>query len=210
MHIFKTSAERIKFARNMLSLSRKEMCDKFDISVNTMQSWEIGRNQLTKKGAKKLSQIFILEGLYCSDEWLLKGEGQFPALLEKAEPISGALTEGMKILREAEAFKAINANPVVVIIRDSGMQPIYNIGDYVAGNKRTDLEIPHIIGTNCIVETAQGDMLVRRLLKSSKKSHFDLSCINNYSLEQPIIHSVKLNYAAQIVWHRTREILMQE
>lgn len=210
MSIPQSSAERIKLARNMLGLSRKEIEERFHISANTLQSWELGRNILTTKGAKRLSTFFVRQGLLCSDSWLLTGEGQLPKLLEGSESLPQTLTEDLVILSEIEAFKAINSDPVIIIIRDDSMEPVYNFGDYVAGNKRVGNDIARLVGTHCIVETGQGDTFVRKVLLGSKRSLFSLACINNYSQTQPIIPDVKLRYAAQIIWHRTKEVLLEE
>ncbi|MGB6976007.1 MAG: hypothetical protein WBE18_00905 [Gammaproteobacteria bacterium] len=198
---------RIKLARNMLGLSRKGFEDKFHISSHTLQAWEIDKNPLTPKGAKKLAIAFTQTGLFCSDKWLLTGAGNFPILIPNGSEKPKAFTEELRILHEIEAFETINPSPAVIAITDDGMEPIYNLGDYVAGNKKYEDEISCIVGEPCIVETVQGETLVRKLLFGKKMSFYNLACINNYSRQQPLIINVKLFYAAQIVWHRTREIL---
>jgi transcriptional regulator with XRE-family HTH domain len=200
---------RIKLARNMLGLSRKGFEEKFHISSHTLQAWEIDKNPLTLKGAKKLANVFTQMGLFCTDKWLLTGEGNFPILEPKQNEEPQKLTEELRILHEIDSFETINPNPVVIAITDDGMEPLYKLGDYVAGNKKYEDEISCIIGTPCIVETAQGETFVRKLLYGKKAAVYNLACINNYSQQQPLITNVKLFYAAQIVWHRTREILTQ-
>jgi transcriptional regulator with XRE-family HTH domain len=197
---------RVKLARNMLGLSRRDLEEKFHISSHTLQSWENGRNPLTLKGAKKLSNAFAKLGLLCSDKWLLTGQGNFPVLVMNGDKTLKELTEDLRILREVESFEAINPSPIVVAIADDGMTPVYNLADYVGGNKRYGDEISCIVGTYCIVETIEGDTFVRKLLHGKKESIYNLACINNYSQQQPLIVNVKLLYAAQVVWHRAREI----
>jgi len=205
MLIPKNSGGRIRLARNMLGFTRKKFEDVFKISVNTLQSWENGKNPLTQKGAKKLNQAFIQKGLLCSEEWLLDGEGVAPMLMNEAIEFPSEILEDICILREIETFKAVNPDPIVIIISDNGMEPIYKIGDYVAGNKKINEEILSIIGENCIVETLQGDTFVRKILPGSKESIYNLVCLNIYTNLPPIIPDIKIRYAAKIVFHRKKE-----
>ncbi|RDI41111.1 helix-turn-helix domain-containing protein [Aquicella lusitana] len=205
MSLTQTSGARIKLARNMLGLSRKELEERFHISVNTLQAWESDKNTLTDKGARKLNSVFIKLGLLCTEDWLLTGKGQTPILLQDISTLPNEMNEDICILREIEAFKAINPNPVVVIINDDGMEPIYSIGDFVGGNKKADLHIESLIGENCIIETFQGDTLVRKLLKGTKEQLYNLVCINIATQLQPIIPDVKIRSAARIVLHRKKE-----
>jgi hypothetical protein len=201
-----SSGKRVRLARNILGLSRKDVDDKFHISIHTLQSWEVDRTPLTPKGAKKLEKLFAQVGLFCTEKWLLTGEGHFPTLITNKDTSAG-LTEELRILREIEAFEVTNPAPIVVVVADDGTEPLYNLGDYVAGNKRYEDGISCIAGTACIVETVQGETLVRKLLPGKKSAFYNLACINNYSRQQPLIINVKLLYAAQIVWHRKREII---
>lgn len=160
---------------------------------------------MTDKGAKKLNGVFIRLGLLCTEDWLLTGKGQTPILLQDISALPNEMNEDICILREIEAFKAINPSPVVVIISDSGMEPLYSIGDFVGGNKKTDLQIESLIGENCIIETFQGDTLVRKLLRGSKGQLYNLVCINIATDLQPIIPDMKIRFAARIVLHRKKE-----
>jgi transcriptional regulator with XRE-family HTH domain len=205
MSFNQTSGGRIKLARNMLGLTRKDLQERFDISVNTLQSWESDKNILTDKGARKLNETFIRLGLLCSEDWLLTGRGTVPILLQGSSILPNEMNEDICILREIEAFKAINPNPVVVIIDDNGMGPIYSIGEFVGGNKKTNLQIEELIGENCIIETMQGDTLVRKLLRSSKAQLYNLVCVNIATDQQPIIPDIKIRSAAKIVLHRKKE-----
>ena len=200
-----TSGGRIKLARNMLGLTRKLLEDRHDISVNTLQSWESDKNSLTEKGAKKLSEVFVRLGLLCTEDWLLTGKGQIPILLQDISALPNEMNEDLCILREIEAFKALNPDPIVVIINDDGMEPIYSIGDFVGGNKKTNQQIEDLIGNNCIIETFQGDTMVRKLLKGSKEQSYNLACINITTNQQPVIPDIKIRFAARIVLHRKKE-----
>ena len=203
--LLQTSGGRVKLARNMLGLSRKELEERFHISVNTLQAWESDKNILTDKGAKKLNEAFIKLGLLCSEDWLLTGGGITPILLQNISELPNEMNEDICILREIEAFKAINPDPIVVIINDDGMEPIYSIGDFVGGNKKNNLQLESLVGENCIIVTFQGDTLVRKILKGSKEQYYNLACINIITNQQPIIPDIKIRFAARIVLHRKKE-----
>ena len=76
------AGRRVKMTRTLAGLSRKDLEDKYGISMHTLQSWELGRNPLTDKAASKLVEIFHSTGVSCSMQWLLEGAGKSPALLE--------------------------------------------------------------------------------------------------------------------------------
>lgn len=205
MGLTHSSGHRIKQARNMLGLSRKDLEDQFQLSVNTLQAWESNKYTLTDKGAKKLNEIFIKLGLLCTEEWLLTGYGHSPTLLEGVSELPSELNEDICILREVETFKAINPNPIVVIISDDGMEPLYCPGDFVGGNVKSNEYIDRLIGENCIIETMQGDVIARKLLKGSKNKLYNLACINITTQQQPLIPDIKIKSAARIVFHRKKE-----
>ncbi|MFZ2314902.1 MAG: helix-turn-helix transcriptional regulator [Gammaproteobacteria bacterium] len=199
--------KRIKFARNMLGLTRRGLEEKFLINVNTLQAWENGKVALTSKGAKKLLAAFAKLGLICSEDWLRTGAGSNPIFIEDINILPNEMNEDLCILREIEAFKAINPNPIVIVISDNGMEPIYSLGDFVAGNKKIDSEINSLIGANCIIGTYQGDTLIRKLLKSSNDNAYTLACINASTDQQPIIPDIRIKFAAKVVFHRQKENL---
>ena len=205
MSLIQTSGGRIKLARNMLGLSRKGLEEGFHISANTLQAWESDKNILTDKGAKKLNKAFIKLGLLCTENWLLTGTGEVPILLQNTSNLPNEMNEDICILREIEAFKAINPNPIVVIVNDNSMEPIYTVGDFVGGNKKTDFQIESLIGENCIIETYHEHTLVRKLLKGSQKQLYSLVCINIATNQQPIIPDVKIRFAARIILHRKKD-----
>src|SRR5687767_7627226 len=100
----KTSPEargrRLKSLRKMADLSRKAMTLKYQISASTVQAWEEGKSEgLTVKGAQRIIAALKEEGVFCTLEWLLKGEGQSPYLAERIylgvkEPASEFLNIG--------------------------------------------------------------------------------------------------------------------
>jgi DNA-binding transcriptional regulator YiaG len=208
------AGNRLSMARNMLGLSRRAFREKFDISVNTLQAWESGKNPLSSKNAKKISENFLKHGLFCSHDWLLEGNGSFPYFINseilRKLPHEN-INQDKEIFLEIETFKNVNTDPVILTISDESMYPFYNIGDYVGGNKKLKEDISQLIGCNCIIETAEGYTLCRKLLKSESKNTYILLATNMELKESPIvITNVNINYAAEIIWHRKRGRLQRE
>jgi transcriptional regulator with XRE-family HTH domain len=195
------SAERIKLMRVSCNLTRRQFAAISDISAYTLRAWEEGINRLTIKGAEKLETAFRKINKFCSKEWLLNGSGPVPSFggLNKVSDISGTDV----ISREMEFFATINPNPFVYKMSDDGMQPNYNPGDFVAGNKVFGDDIKKLDGCECIVMTAENQILCRRLYKNLPNNNYNLACINpRTTVSEPTKFNVELKFAARIVLHR--------
>ena len=70
-------SKRLMCMRGMIGLSRREFCEKYDLSPGTLQNWEKARfGGLTEKGARRMIAHFKEEGVYSSFKWLMYGEGE--------------------------------------------------------------------------------------------------------------------------------------
>lgn len=199
---------RIKMARNLACISRKDF-DELGISMHTIQSWELGRNQLTEKAATKLVEIFHNAGVICSTQWLLYGKGKSPSLISTDfvpypimdNKVASLFMEESTIQKEIEFFKANNPNAIVIMVSNDTMNPRYVQGDFVGGTQYIlSQQINECIGHDCIVETSEGTFF-RRLLQ--RKNGYALSCLNpQTSLEEPVIFTKHILAATPITWHR--------
>lgn len=204
--------KRIKTARLLAGLSRKEMEDKFFISASTLQSWEIGRNSLNEKGAKRLVDAFSSMNLICSAAWLMHGIGSPPKLSSELQLYKNDIQKTNDLIdwddelstqKEIDTFYKVNNNAIILLIHDDGMSPLYSLGDYVGGKKRYKDQISMAIGKHCIVQLHDQSTLVRHLKNSTKEGLFNLFCINsNTTVQEPVICDVSLVFAAPIIWHR--------
>ena len=71
-----SSGERLRRARILAGIStRREFEEKHQISANTLQGWEQGKNPLSQKGARRVINALKEEGLICTVEWLINGTG---------------------------------------------------------------------------------------------------------------------------------------
>ena len=55
--------KRIKLARHLANLTRKDMLELYGINPNTLNAWEKGTNCLTEESAQKLFEAFQAKGL---------------------------------------------------------------------------------------------------------------------------------------------------
>ena len=204
-----SAGRRIKMARTLAGISRKDLDDKYGISIHTLQSWELGRNPLTEKTASKLVEIFHNGGVSCSIQWLLEGLGKSPSLLDSEfapyptinKDIAPLFAQENTIQKEIDFFKANNPNAVVIMVSDDAMEPVYSTGDFVGGIQYRDpLKINECIGHDCIIEIGDGTFF-RRLMQ--RKNGYSLVCVNAQTeIDEPVIFAKNILAATPIIWHR--------
>lgn len=212
--INKDPRDRLKVARNLLGLTRKEFGEHSGISVNTLRAWETGTNPISHRAAKKISEGFEKCGLQCPSEWILAGSGLAPREFNSLSKHNNSLTievpahswdEELAIFKEIQFFESLNPNAIVIAVSEDSMQPFYSIGEYVGGIRTHNEELALLLGENCIITTLEGHVFVRKLQKGSKNDHFTCYALNpNSTTEEPILYNIKLSYAAKIIWHRKR------
>ncbi|WP_133139687.1 helix-turn-helix domain-containing protein [Legionella genomosp. 1] len=207
------AGRRIKTARSLAGISRKDLEQKFGISMHTLQSWELGRNPLNEKTASKLVEILHSAGVSCSMQWLLNGSGKSPSLVNSDfvpfpvldKDIAPLLSQESSIQREIEFFKSNNPNAIAMMVSDDTMEPSYSKGDFVGGIKYLNaVDIEKCLGHDCIIEINEGTYF-RRLVK--RNSGFALVCLNAQTeVEEPVIFTKRILAVTPIIWHRWRII----
>jgi transcriptional regulator with XRE-family HTH domain len=213
------SGERLRRARILAGIStRREFEKKYQVSANTLQGWEQGKNPLSKKGAKRIIEALKLEGLLCSMEWLMDGKGMPPRPFEMlnsdasaARDIESAITsvnlnEETAIYQELQVFKSHNPNPIIITVSDDSMNPYYHTGDYIGGTRLTNAEdIAPYLGRACIVELSDHTIVPRYLHEGSEEGTYTLSCTNHQSRNSPLtVFNTTILSAAPILWHRRK------
>ena len=196
--------KRLKRIRNMANLSREELCDMEGLNATTYKGWEIGRfSGLSKIGAANAIKRVSKEGVICSLDWLLCGQGQSPSAVPvEHEQYTKKQNKSSLVLREIIVFQNNFDNVTYTEIVDDGSFPRYNIGDQVAGIKKYGDEIASILGEICIVHTINNKILVRRILQGSGKKTYVLLCTNPKTIvEKPVICNMKIRSAAPIMRH---------
>lgn len=195
-------AARLKKLRNMANLSRKQICDKYDLNVSTYKGWEIARfGGLPLDGARKVINRVAEEGVVCSLDWLLHGEGIGPTISVVSEGITTDETTP-SVLQEVLLYKSLSGNVIFTEIMDDGMMPPYSKGDYVAGEKKYSSDIDKLLNKDCIIQLDSGEIVVRKLKKGTEKNKYTLVCTNiDTAVKQSTQYDVRLKCAAQIVRH---------
>lgn len=210
---------RLKKLRNFANLSRKDMCASEDLNINTYKGWEIARyGGLPRAGAFKVVQRVAKEGVTCTVEWLLYGNGPGPQLQigfassinDAPEEVHEHLTEYQAIQNEILFFSRQFKNSISLKVNDDGMSPFYKKGEYVIGIKIEEEVVPGVIGENCIVGLTSGEILCRNLRKYSSGA-YQLACLNfDAEIEKLILYEVELVFIAPILWHRKPQFLKSE
>jgi transcriptional regulator with XRE-family HTH domain len=207
----KEVAERLKVARSLAGYgNRKNFCAQFDISYDTLDAWERGKNPLTSKGAKRIVEILKSAEIYCSEDWLMTGEGLSPRPLKEIIPeglkgSSASLTlfeKNLTLVMEISTFTTLNKDSIITLIKDDTMLPFYEKGDHVGGTRIRGDDFKKAILRRCIVEFVGGEIAVGQLKKTS--SSYEVYPVNKEASATPLVESsIKISSVAPIVWHRT-------
>jgi hypothetical protein len=165
-------ASRIREVRRMLGMTRKELVD-LGLALGSVQNWEDGRqNGLTQKGAGRLVEAFRLSGAIVTEQWLMEGEEPGPVLAPKTIKdleVRPAICSGDidKLVRDILHLLYANVGPIAdTIISSDVLAPMFFTGDCVAGIRYTKDEADKALEQFCIVQTADGKLLVGYLSKT--------------------------------------------
>ncbi len=218
-----TSGERLRRARVLAGLTtRREFEKKYNISANTLQGWEQGKNPLSEKGAKRVVEAFKWEGLICSVEWLIHGTGMPP---RPYDMLNAGIRNGVKkdnvlaeqnireeemIYRETQLFKEQNINSIILTVADDAMEPYFHTGDYIGGVQVYNEEMDRFFGNMCIVELENNLIVPRLLQKGSRPGRYNVCCMNSTTKASPLnYYDINVMSAAPILWHRRKISTMQ-
>jgi transcriptional regulator with XRE-family HTH domain len=214
-----SSGDRVKRARILAGITtRREFEKKHQISANTLQGWEQGKNPLSKKGAARIVESLKKEGLICSEKWLLTGEGMPPRSYESLHStlqediadnnhtlIEQNLKEEEIIYKETQLFKQNVANSIVINITDNTMEPYFSCGDYLGGIRISNNRISDYVNHICIVELENNLILPRYLQKSPSEGRYTISSTNPKATTPPLnYYNTKVIAIAPIIWHRKK------
>lgn len=174
-------AARLRRVRNLANLSRKDICGLDDININTYKGWELGRfGGIPVDGAEKVVKIIAKAGVVCSTEWLLYGQKSAPTLISEGTccDVDAEDAAGKLILKEFSIYQDATKNAVLMEVTDDGLSPNYQIGDFLAGEKKFNDDIELTVEQVCIVETIEGKKLIRYVKKGLEKGLYTLICTN--------------------------------
>lgn len=210
--ILETPAQRLKYIRALLRLTRAYLHKHYGLPEVTLKSWENGTAKLTPTGAQRCVEIYRNEGLILSEDWILEGVGLDPKstitvsdyFSTPSNTIISVEDDEVAMLRDANAFKESHSNAVVMLVPNDAMLPLFSPGDYVGGKLRTGRAITDAIDKVCIVYLKSGEKLVRRVLQQGV--HYNLTTLNPMARGvEPILANVEIESVAPIIWHRWKD-----
>lgn len=205
---YETVGERVQALRRSLALTRRDFSKKHNIPEPTLRVLEGAESVISKKQLHKLIKAFESEGVICSEEWILKGQGVGPSparsvIQKEMDLIESNNVSVEPILVEIACFQKFNPSSVVMRVTDEMMAPLYKRDDYVGGIKISLPLAASAYKEPCIVELKDGTMLIRTLYPGKNKDLFNLTCLNPADpSKNPFYLDVELQGIYQIVWHR--------
>lgn len=213
--IRKARGKRLKLVRQLTGLTRQQIEKKYNISANTLQSWEVAKKGgLTMLGAKRMLTVIEAEGIRCSMEWLMHGTGSPPQITDRrylesyGTDTKHQLSEQEVIAEELLSFCTTYPETLHMVVADDAMEPHYYVGDQVAGKTYPSSLLHLLAGRECIVQTGNQTML-RHLRKNTQDNLYDLVCLNPKTDCSPLLAQTIIN-AAPVSWHRQPSRLSRE
>lgn len=218
-------AKRLESLRGLTRLSRQDFAKKCGVKPGSFQNWEGPRfGGLTEKAAKKIIRGIKTLGINCNLEWLMYGIGPSPQIDERLYlnesnlPVNEAPNfyiandeEIQYIAEELLIFRNHYGDVLDYVVNDDGMEPLYKAGEYIAGKASHHQEIEQLIGSDCIVKTLDGDILLRSLKRGSLQGRYTLVCTNPHTtVAKPTLYDVELLSAAPVLWVRRRNPISKQ
>jgi transcriptional regulator with XRE-family HTH domain len=202
--------KRVKLARTLTNLTRKELFEKYNINPNTIRSWEEGANLLTEPKAINLVKIFNQEGIAINLEWLLYGQDlgfcSKPSLDDKNQTLKDIVNirGDLKIIDEINYFKHNNLNAISAMIPDESLFPVFCPGDFVGGIKVMGKNLNELVGTFCIIVTQDEQTIIKKIFAHKEQNFFLVGGVNPFTKTNDLHHFTCLITAAAKItrhWH---------
>jgi len=205
---------RLRYIRDALKLSRQELSTRYGLAAGTLKNWENARfGGLTEKGARSVLEAFRSEGVEFDIEWILFGKGNQPVFnnvangewLNKSQGNNLYLFDDIEvqISKEIETFNSYYQNPIMTVMQDLSMHPHFTVGDHLAGDRVFQDEIDALVDQCCIVQLADGRIVVRILKKCSVPTYYNLIHLNvDTEIEKASLYQISVISAAKVIWIR--------
>lgn len=87
-------------------------------------------------------------------------------------------------------------DPIAIRVRGNSMKPAYRPGDAIVGSRIRGAVIDEVIGRDCIVKTADGEGMVKKLMRGSMPGRYRL---RSYDEETADLEDVELEWAAPVI-----------
>lgn len=194
MHI----GDRIAAARKDKGWSQARLADAVNQAQTTISSWERGR---TEPGRDDVEKVASALGISRAElEGVSEPSGQDKHLVRIIGRV-GADASGQVLLSSGQeswdmvppAF-GVTSKAVALEVRGHSMHTFAEDGALIYFEEQKTAPDADMLGYPCVVETEDGRVLVKRLLRGSAPGLFDLE-----SIVGPTIRDVRLNWAAEIL-----------
>lgn len=201
-----STGKRIRLARMLTNLTRKDMFNKYDVNPSTLRAWEAGINLLTDYNAEKLYKAFRAEGLSLGKDWILNGsnkESEDSLYSNKVSELRNILDieENLKIFEEISFFKRNYLNAITTEVTNDGLHPLYETGDYVGGiNVTSDNLVKSLVGKFCIITSTNEEIYIRKIFRKELDGSYLIGGTNPLTnIDEPQNFSCYIKSAAQII-----------
>lgn len=191
----KARGERLREARRHASLSVDQLAERTGYSASGVRAIENGQNGLRPDAADKFAPV-----LGVSAAWLLTGDGDRDTTpMARIIGRVGADTEGTVIQstgQEAHDMAPVppggSKDSVALEVVGHSMRGLAEDGSLIYFEDQRHPPTPDMIGYYCIIETDDGRVLFKRLLRGSGPGLFMLE-----SQIGPPIEDVRIRWAAE-------------
>jgi transcriptional regulator with XRE-family HTH domain len=178
----------------MLRMTLQEFAALCKAGVSSVGQWEQGRlTGMVEGTAHRLAKALQESPVICTFEWLLEGKGPAPTMrpyqmTPVPPPAPADLVSSEGIVAEVSAFAHNSLEAVVLQVSDQAMAPFFKKGDYVGGYRCNAKDSKDFIGEVCIVQTLDGQVLLRRFEGQVEDSNlYRLSAVQvDPTTKQPI------------------------
>lgn len=204
--MLETPGSRVRAIRSFCAPSRNQFCEQTGLSESTLKAWENDISPLTEKGALLLAKIFTQQKIFCTQSWLLHGEGLSP-MRQVSEVQATNSNEEESILQEIEMLKKFypKHENIIWTVSDNSMWPYYKMEDFVVGIQIKMDSLKSFVGSPLIFQTKDQGTLLRGLEKD--KESLKLVSLQEDEKKGPMeipFPSLKIKSIYQIIWCRRK------
>lgn len=204
--LVKERGKRLRNLRKKVGLTRAAFAEQTGMSANTLKALELGDRELTPQKALLFSNLF--SGLFSVSLGEDAHEACFEALYYgKKKGISEQQdtllqdTDDTRMQNDISFFDS-NSSYSLLTLEDDVMSPFYNKGDIVAGKKILNKKkFSSYQGYVCILETMDGNLLLRRIIKTDGHKVTSCSLNANLGTNKNIVEEFEVRSLAQAIWH---------
>lgn len=186
--ILNTPGKRIRALRDAKKLQRDAFCDRHGISKHSLRAWEFDLYHISPRSMDTLLAAFQKEGIICSPQWILMGEGPRPFQTGQEPATQGSTVttdfqmHPQTVGEEAQTFLQLGSSRSIYIVPTTLPGTPFRTGDYVGGVAVDPEVYAQHWGEWCLIqETPDPKSLTLRVLTK---------------------YDAQLTLCAPIVWHR--------